>query len=338
MKILYKSFFLLLPLLLILVFYLVTDPFKVLRHYDTYFESGKPPIVILNKDYVSTETFLNNYQKYNYDSYIFGSSRSMFYRLADWEPYIHSTNCYHFDGYKESIYGVYLKLKLLKEKNMVIKNALLVLDTSILEETNDIKREANLYMKDPALSGSNKLFFQYQFIKAFFDVKFCIPYIDYKLSGRIKPYMRKFELFAATPMDYNVITNEVQANFTEHLIDSAPDAYYNARKGQFRQRNGQVRYSNKVIYGKQASLLNEIHNILQQDNTNCKIIISPMYGQDKINPEDLAYLQQLFGKENVFDFSGKNGITDNVQNYYDEGHYRPNVARYLLSVVYGGKN
>ncbi len=75
LKLLLASF----PVLAILAVYFVKDPFKVLYHYDSYFPQDGISYVVLNKDYVSTETFVNNYPTHHYDSYIFGNSRSMYY-------------------------------------------------------------------------------------------------------------------------------------------------------------------------------------------------------------------------------------------------------------------
>lgn len=335
-KIVYKSFLLVLPLLVLLVYYFIADPFKVVHHYDRYYESGKAPIVILNKDYVTTETFLNNYRQYHYDSYIFGSSRSMFFRVHDWQQYIHSDKCYHFDAWKESLYGMYLKLKLLDQQHADIKNVLVVLDTSVLEVTDNSYRDANLYMKHPLLSGSGTLSFQYQFIKPFFDLRFLTAYAGYRITGEVKPYMRNMDVFDEKPMLYNDTTNEIQWYYTDSVLAANTDSYYREHSDMFIERDKVLRVSKVVIHEKQKLMLQEMHDILVRHGSSYKIIITPHYMQHKLNTEDLAYLEQLFGKENVFDFSGKNVITEDKHNYYDMGHFRPEVARYLLSVVYAG--
>ena len=59
-----------------------------------------------------------------------------------------------------------------------------------------------------------------------------------------------------------------------------------------------------------------------------------MYDQKKLNIEDLSILNALFGKENVFDFSGINQITNNLYNYYETSHYRPHVAKKIIDEIY----
>jgi hypothetical protein len=329
-KILYKPLLLMLPVLLLTVVYLKLDPFKVLYHYDTYFVSGEAPVVELNKDYVTTEMFLHNYKKYNYDSYIFGSSRSMFYEVKDWQQCIGNSSCFHFDAWKESLYGIYLKCMLLDHKNLPVKNALIVLDTSVLAETGDSYREANLYMKHPFLSGSNRVVFQYECLKAFFNPVFLSAYIKYKISGK-RPSNE--DVFDLRPIFYNDTVNEIHWYYTEKQLAENPDRYYSEHANWFVKKN--MGTSKVVIGGKQKLMLEKIHDIFIERHTNYKLIISPHYTEVQLNPEDLHYLEGLFGKENVFDFSGKNEIADDKHNFYDGGHYRPQVARYILSIVYG---
>ena len=42
----------------------------------------------------------------------------------------------------------------------------------------------------------------------------------------------------------------------------------------------------------------------------------------------------LEGKQNVFDFSGINFITNDYHNYYENSHYRPHVADYIMKEIY----
>src|ERR1035438_4726811 len=76
------------PLLTVIAIYLYNDPFKVIYHHDNFLIPDGITYVNLNRDYVGTELFLKNYDKYKYDSYIFGSSRSGIYRVKEWEKHI----------------------------------------------------------------------------------------------------------------------------------------------------------------------------------------------------------------------------------------------------------
>ena len=42
----------------------------------------------------------------------------------------------------------------------------------------------------------------------------------------------------------------------------------------------------------------------------------------------------IFGENNVHDFSGISKITNNYKNYYENSHYRTNVTKDILKTVY----
>ncbi len=114
----------LIPLILFILFYTYYDPFKVLRDYKNYSSSE----VVLNRDYVSTTMFLKNHKKNNYNSFIFGSSRTLAFRTKVWSKYLTKKDkIFVFDASSESIYGIYTKLKYLDSKKIKITNAIIVI-------------------------------------------------------------------------------------------------------------------------------------------------------------------------------------------------------------------
>ena len=172
-----KLFFVLFPVLFVLVVYFYNDPFKVLYHYDSYYPENGIQYIELNKDVVSTETLINNYSKYKYDSYIFGSSRSIRYQISEWEKYINSKKCFHFDAYSESLLGIEKKLEFLNNKGIHIENALFILDEDILVKTKNEK--SHFLLMDPKLSGQNELEFQFTSLKTFLEPDFLLAYIRF---------------------------------------------------------------------------------------------------------------------------------------------------------------
>ena len=65
-----------------------------------------------------------------------------------------------------------------------------------------------------------------------------------------------------------------------------------------------------------------------------RVLISPDYDQKELHPYDRKILQSIFGKENVYDFSGINEFTKDYHNYYESGHYRPSLGNKLLERIY----
>jgi hypothetical protein len=311
------------------------DPFKVVKTYDSYFVSGRPNYISLNKDHVSTQNWLNHYNQYGYDSYIFGNSRSLYYEINTWKNYIGAPyqKCYHFDASGESIYGIAKKFEFLDKQEAKIKNCLIVLDAELLNQANN--SAGHLFLKDPNLSGDHKFKFQLEAIKAFFDFKFLTSFLDFKMSGKVKDYMKKEFLLDDRSFYYDKVTNEIQQQQYENMIRENPMDFYGPRKDVFYTRDmTKEKVNAPVIKAAQLELLSSIKNILQKNQTNYRIVVSPLYDQKKINPEDLAILKNTFGDKNVFDFSGINDFTKDFHNYYETSHYRPHIAAAVMRIIY----
>ncbi|GHT05003.1 hypothetical protein AGMMS49525_11900 [Bacteroidia bacterium] len=325
-----KMFLFLLPFLVLLTLYVVLDPFKVVRKYSGYDDSAEVRLV-LNRDYVSTCTFENNYPSHNYDSFIFGNSCSIFYEVADWKCYLDSNSrCFHFDASGESLYGAYKKIKYLDAKGVKMNNVLFVVDYSLLEQVKP--SQAHLRAISPQLEGNkNALSFQLSFLKAFFTPKFVLGFFDYKIFGKLRRYM--LSLLDARPTRYEADTNEISYPHYEQLI--AQDEYYTSeRMSVFYERDSVQSFFPLVIKASQKKMLREINDIVRKNNADLKVIISPRYDQKKLDKQDLMFVQSLFGQERVFDFSGINDLTNDYTNYYEAMHYRPHVARVILKEVY----
>lgn len=325
----------------ILVFFIITffpyllwDPFKVVKKYDTFYEPDEKARVGLNKDYVSTMTFISNESRHTYDAFIFGNSRSIFYRAADWKKHLPGeAKCFHFDASGESLWAMNKKFEFLQKEGVTLSHALILFDYATLIQ--DSEREGHLFKISPPLTeDKNWLDFQLTYFKTFLTPKFLYAFLDYKISNQVKPYMKTEKLLGDEPIDYLLENNEIQFNYFEKLI--AENTYYTPERMQvFYERDSENESVSPVsIKESQKELLRNIKEILQQYQTNFKIVISPLYDQQKLHPEDLSYLEHLFGKENVFDFSGKNTITNDYRNYYENSHYRPHIAKMIMDSIY----
>jgi len=324
----------LIPLLIVSVLYIVLDPFKVLYHYDSFIDTDAKGRVTLNQDYVSTTTFINNSSKINYNSFIFGNSCSFFYQVSDWERHLNENAlCFHFDASDEALYAINKKIEFIDHKGNKIDNILLILDYATLIQ--DKPKSAHLFIISPSLvNNSNIIDFHKTFFLAFLNPKFLYTFLDFTISGYIKPYMRQNYLLDYRPRNYDVLTNEIRFDYFEDLIQT--NAYYTSeRLSVFYNRDTTIqRESPQCIFENQKSILNNILSIANRHNSSIKVLINPAYDQIKLNEEDLKYLIDLFGHNNVFDFSGINKFTADYQNYYDATHYRPHVAREILGIIY----
>jgi len=330
-RLLFKLMVLLSPAFPVLCLYVAFDPFKVLRQYRSYYSSGVPSYVTLNFDVVATETFLQYYKKNGYDSFIFGNSRSRFFQVDDWEKHISSRRCYHFDASAETLFGITSKVQYLDRLGVSIDNALLVVDEGCLSSIGD--SEGHLFVKDPKISGASSFRFQAQFLKAFCDPRFLSAYLCYTVLGRPPKYLAAGYL-SDVPIDYNLYSNECQYNYFERMIERDSASYYTPRLHIFYRRNGLGSEAVPVLEAGQISMLTAVKAVLAKDHTNYKIIISPVYDQERISRRDLQCLRDIFGSGNVFDYSGVNKFTENYKNYYESSHYRPQVARKIMDEIY----
>jgi hypothetical protein len=316
------------------ILYIILDPFKVVRKYSYYYISDEITGVSLNRGYVSTSVFDNQNKEYKYNSFIFGNSRSIFYEIDDWKQYLQENcSCFHFDASGESLYGIYKKIQYLFKRKVPLVNALIILDYDTLVQIRSNK--GHLFIIAPQLEENKNLaqFHQISF-NAFLNPYFIFAYLDYTFSKKVKTYMKKNSFLDDRPLHYNAKTNEISYPYFEKLI--AEGRYYTPDRMKVftpRQFIGQ-QYSPIAIEDQQKIMLSDIKTIFQNQNTHYRIIINPLYDQLKLNVQDLIYLENLFGKENVFDFSGINEITNDYTNYYENSHYRPHIAYNIMQKIY----
>lgn len=315
--------------LVVVVAYCVIDPFKVVRHYDSYIESGKPIVVVSNKDYVSTSTFDNNYDVYKYDSYILGNSRASFYEVATWRKYLsESSSCYHFDAFRDNLYGIYKKVLYIDRCGADINNVLLVLDHGTLSGIEP--REGVLFMVAPQLEDyDNIVDFHLTAFVASLNFRFLSTMILYLMTGRYGDMMDD-RVFT-----YDLGSNEVRFEGMESDIEGKPSEFYNEeRMVEFYYRDVVQQYEDPVIGSSQLEMLCEIKRIFDKHNTDYKVVISPLYDQKKLDVSDIYAISNVFGMNNLYDFSGINRFTEDYRNYYEHSHYRPHVSAEIMDIVY----
>ncbi|MFZ1730382.1 MAG: hypothetical protein WBQ23_07390 [Bacteroidota bacterium] len=321
------------PLLLVVLLYFVFDPFKVLRDYDSYYVSGKPDYVVLNRGYVSTETFVRHYPAQQYNSFIFGNSRSLFYQVNDWKPHLApGASCFHFDGSDESLFSIYKKVLFLKKQQVKINNALIVVDQPALSRVEN--HPGHLTMTPPRLMDNvNLIPFHWSFLTSYLDPRFLLAYYDFTLTGQFRDYMRDHNVLNAEPMEYDLASNEIRYPQFESAISNG--SYYQGhRLSVFEKRSVNPRPYSPCLEREHVRLLKEMQRIFTANGTVVRIVISPLYNQRALHPRDLSTLQRIFGPASIFDYSGINDITLDYHNYYELSHYRPFVAARIMSEVY----
>lgn len=324
----------------LLSLYIVLDPFQILYDYNAYFTKDEVVKLGKNKDFISTTTFVKNIteRKFTYNSFIFGNSRSIFYEISDWKKYIgQEARCYHFDASGEGIFAIGKKIEFVKKMGQPLDRVLLILDQKTLQQSQPASGNHLFLMTPVLLDYKNILSFHFTFLRTYLNPKFLLAYYDYKIFGKLRTYMIDWKVFETKPVVYDVKTNEVRYEIFEKQV--AENQFYTPELVKiFYKRDSKQQYGKIVIKAPQKKILNKIKALFDADDTEYKIVINPLYDQIKLNPQDLDYLRKLFGKENVFDYSGINDITDDYKNYYETSHYRPVVTKRILKEIYSAES
>ncbi len=289
-------------------------------------------VAIPNRDYISTQMYLNTYEKRPHQSFILGNSRTLAFHVRDWEPYIQDTLAFHYDASGESLYGVWKKLQFVEQHHSALKNVLIICDAELLAKTTDF--DTPILRKDPRIIGTFSFDFQLSFLKSYFSNFYFYQFLKQRASGTFTPEMAN--VLEHRRVYYDPITNDLILPDINQEIKSDSAGFYN--------RNSRLKVSRKpgiseaVIGAEQLRQLVAVRNILTRHQTNYQIVISPLFNQKQLNPADLAIMQRVFDTKRIHDFSGINDFTNQISNYYEESHYRPLVGRAILRQIYLSTN
>ena len=312
--------------LVILLTYLYNDPFRVLNDYHEF----KNLEVTINRCYNGTESIIQNYENEKFDSFIFGSSRAVAFRPVKWKDHIGiNTKPFVYSASLETLYGIYRKVLFIDSMDIQIKNGLvlLCLDVSFIQKKSF---QGHLFIKDPRLSGDSKLAFQLEFFRAYSDPSFFFNYMSYKAVG-FKPYMSG--VIENNKLVIDPETNSVTLTKLDSLLELNEDLYYENRKNDLYERKGQFQDSISLISENDKRMLREIRRIFDKHKTNYRIVITPMYSQQKISSQDWSFLKNCFD-ESVYDFSGENDFSSDIRNFYETIHFRPFIGEKIMNAIY----
>jgi len=329
-----KSLIFFLPIELIIIAHLTLDPFRIIYDYDDPYEKS---IVALNRSEICKRVYLKNREELGYNAFIFGSSRSQGYKCKSWEKHLpNDATALHFDGSGEGIWGIATKVNYIDELGDSLKYALVSVDGDLLINTDNNKKFFTI--SPPEMSKESYTTYYTKYIQAGLDLKFLAGYIDMTIFGKYRPYMKKVISRVKYFHRGNPLTADVfYGNGTHIKIDSA--GYYNAliEKGVFYDRNTVDQNKKYEVTELEIEQLKSIKKVFDRHKTDFVIIISPLYDQLPLNIEQVELLNEIFGSENVYDFSGKTYLTEPIHNYYEDSHFRPHVANIVMDSVYSSR-
>jgi hypothetical protein len=332
-KFILTSLYAILPLIILTLIYLIIDPYKVIFNYSDYYLNKN--FVSLNRSVVNTRLYKYNRAKFKYNSFIFGNSRSLAFKIKDWKNYLDENDiAFHFDGNAEGIYGILAKMKYIDSHHDKIKNALIILDASLLEITSN--RDEPLFSNPPESCEINFFEFHFMFFKNFLNPKFFIGFFDYSLFGKYRKYMGGKFLNFKYPNYYDSISSDIYLGL-EQDIKHDSIFYYQNLTNKLMKINLDTIKMNLNIKPKNLQetkiILEEIKLLLVKNKTKYKVIINPNIIKSEINKYYQELLLDIFGN-NLYDFTGNNEFSNDISNFYDLSHYRPKVAQEILRLIY----
>lgn len=322
-----KFIFFATPIIFLLIGVIYADIFQIFGFKEDYYTNT---FISVNRGMITTKTYNNLRLEEKYNSFIFGSSRSHAFHCKKWAEHINNAKPLHFDANSENILGITNKITYIDETGNRINNALLILDRETLSTTQINK--GHLFIPMPCVSKQSKWEYYQTFIQASLSFRFLFAYIDYSFFKTYRTYMKSY---IDTSGDYGVFKTADLIYGQEKLIKKDSIGYYNNLLEQevFYDRSD-VHHFECHVTDKEVNLLQQIKKIFDKHQTQYKIVISPTYDQIPLEKNQLNLLQDLFGKENISDFSGKNEFTENIGNYYESSHYKPFVANKILELIY----
>lgn len=334
-RVLGKCSLLAMPLLALVIAYAVLDPFMVVRPRADYYAGQYG--VFPNRDWVSTRLLPPPASATAPDSFIFGNSRSMAFETDDWRPYLPpGSRPYHFDASLESLFGVWSKVRYLDDHGYRLRNVLWVVDADLLRQAHHGDQRA-LFRKTPSVDGSGWVSFHLAFLEAFLSRGFFLKYLDFVWSGHHRPYMdgaidRRY-------LAHRPESNDLSFAPLEAEIEKQGEQYHRSRASIFDAPiEGAGTPTRAVLLAEQRRMLQDLERIFAKQGTAIRIVVSPLYDRRPLALSDRAALQQIFGRANVFDYSGSNAFTEDRHNYYEASHYRIGVARNILRNAYASES
>lgn len=318
------------PFMILVLLAIYVDIFGVLGEYKPY---KNDKFLASNREWICTRMYDKYRKSHKFNSFIFGSSRSQAYKCDEWGKYLdNQAHVFHYDAAGEGIYGFSNKVKYIDTQGDTIKNALIIMDRDFLTRT--VNREGHLFVSPPCLSKESELAFYGAFLKASINPYFLFVYCDYHIFYTYRDYMEGVIINSKYPYQEDTINGNSYYGADREIKEDSM-AYYQGliQKGVFYERPPKE-IAPCEISALEIQQLKEAKAIFNRHHTQYKIVISPIYDQVPLEDAQVQLLNQIFGKENIFNFSGKNRFTDNISNYYETSHYRPHVANEILGLIY----
>ena len=324
--------FLGIPLLLLLGLYMWADPFKCIRQFDINDADNT------NREYLSTELFLRNEESQHYNSFIFSSSRGCGMNTYRWKTYLSpDARPFVFQAWSETLKGVEMKMDYLDEHHVPMDNVLIMLDIPGSFKKEQVSSKA-MTLKHFVFTGKSRFFYN------------TIQYFNFiqKPSSWLTSFRKKIK-GTRLVCHSDTITNDWNKDNKYCYVeipeqDSLKNCSEISRKTFYvkvaHEKNEGVVVSSPLISASIENQLRHIKAILDHNASDYYVILTPAYcyTNPAVNPGDLKKLNDIFGENRVFDYTGKNAMTEDYNNFTDPNHFGQRVGWMILEDIYERTN
>jgi len=326
--------FLIIPLIvsgILCSLYIKADPFSDFKQENNY--SWKYFFQGLGD--LATKKLINS--NINYNSFIFGSSRSAGVYACYLQHKIPKSVFFHYSDWTETIGGTYNKLKFVDSLGYKIDNVFWYIDTDCTFRNSGADKDNNHYL----LIGKKKQDYLLYHFKSYYKSIFKFSpnstdkikiLLGLPVKGEIYPNWNS-DLFTNDP-NHNCDTVNF-ANYSKSNINSKLISRIDSLKGTgfFYKRDTIQQYNSAQISENEKEILLKISEIFNKHKTNYYIVITPLYDQKKFNQSDYDILKMFFGNR-LYDFSGINDITNNEYNYRDRTHFQYCISKGIIDQIF----
>lgn len=300
---------------------MVDDPFGIFYNNECLAETSE--------DVIETRAYLKTWQTEKYSSFIFGNSRANGFSEDVWRKHIGQETIFKYNSPGESVLNIKKKLALILSKQS-IKNALILIDDGILENTNNRHRfyQGPVYNHTPITSNISYINFYGNYIKYYFDNFFFLKHIYYKLTSNYKNSWMKNAF-----KDPSSIKETIKPLTYESLQDSLIETNFLLYKQKFKPDYSFFKKKIKTVSFEDSLHLIEIKKLLEESKVDYKIIIPPDFNKLKIEPAMYVTLESIFSTY-LFDFSGISRISTDSTLNYENLHFTKKAGAILLDSIY----
>ncbi len=275
---------------------------------------------------ISTKKLLASNVRYK--TFVFGSSRTTSVYACYVERKFKDSRAFHYGNWNESIGGILAKVRLLDSLGYSLSNVIIYLDTDYtFDESGSVTPYDNYLVTHKSLRDSRIDHFK----------EFISDLSNLGILAGLTPRKEAFPDWHSDPVTNDpdhLCTDSVIETYGVHDLSQADSVKIDSlrKAGFLYARSTTQQYKERQISDPEARMLNELVSILHRQHSRIFAVITPLYDQKKFDPADMAILKAAFG-QNLYDFSGINGITNDEYNYPDRKHFRSYISKMIVDSI-----